>query len=48
MQEKIKNAKTINKSGQPVMDITGTDFNLLISVIGAMGSPYLISQIQRP
>jgi len=43
MQEKIKNAKTINKSGQPVMDITGTDFNLLISVIGAMGSPYLTS-----
>lgn len=41
MQKKIKNAETKNINGQDAIDITGTDFNLLISVIGSMGSPYL-------
>ena len=41
MQEKIRNSETKNINGQDAIDITGTDFNLLISVIGAMGSPYL-------
>lgn len=41
MQEKLKEAETKNVNGQEVIDITGTNFNLLISVIGSMGSPYL-------
>ena len=35
------------KDGQEVLDMTGTDFNLLISVIGATGSPYLVEYLNN-
>lgn len=41
MQVKIKNMKKTERDGTEVIDLTGTDFNLLISVIGSMGSPYI-------
>lgn len=42
MDKKIKNAKTKMKDEEEVIDLTGTEFNLLISVIGGSGSPYLV------
>lgn len=42
MKERIEKAQTKNIQGTEVIDLTGTDFNLLISVIGGAGSPYLV------
>ena len=47
MKEKIANSKTKKIDGQEVVDLTGTNFNLLISVIGASGSPYLSDYYNR-
>lgn len=47
MEKRIQNAPTRGINGQPVIDLTGTDFNLLISVIGASGSPYLVNYRNR-
>ena len=41
MQEKINQMETVQRNGTDVIDLTGKDFNLLISVIGSMGSPYI-------
>ena len=42
MKEKIKNSEAKDINGEEAIDITGTDFNLLISVIGSLGSPYFV------
>ena len=42
MGQRISTMERTIKDGQEVIDLTGTDFNLLISVIGATGSPYLV------
>lgn len=42
MKEKIVNMQEVERDGTKVIDLTGTDFNLLISVIGSMGSPYIV------
>lgn len=42
MQAKICVMDKVERDGTNVIDLTGTDFNLLISVIGSMGSPYLV------
>ncbi len=41
MQEKIEDASTKKINGNEVIDLTGTNFNLLVSVIGSYVSPYL-------
>lgn len=42
MKKQIESAETKIIDGQEVIDLTSTDFNLLISVIGGSGSPYLV------
>lgn len=42
MQERLKQIPTSNINGKEVLNLTGRDFNLLISVIGSLGSPYLV------
>ena len=42
MQEGLNAMVKTKIEGQEVIDLTGRDFNLLISVIGATGSPYLV------
>lgn len=43
MKEKINDSNYKKIDGENVIDLTGTNFNLLISVIGAQGSPYLVN-----
>lgn len=42
MQEKLNCMEKTMISGQEVLDLTGKEFNLLISVIASTGSPYLV------
>ena len=43
MKTKIENTETKNVDESQVVNLTGTDFNLLISVIAGAGSPYLVN-----
>ena len=42
MKEKIENGEKKSIDNQEIIDLTGKEFNLLISVIGSSGSPYLV------
>lgn len=47
MQENLNSMTRTKVEGQEVIDLTGKDFNLLISVIGSSGSPYLVEYYNK-
>ncbi|MEE0865465.1 MAG: HD domain-containing protein [Clostridia bacterium] len=47
MQEKVKHTEGKTIEGKKVIDLTGTKFNLLISVIGSEGSAYLLEYYNK-